>query len=82
MKFTATILFTLAIAGTFCMTSCTKTYTCHCDIVYSGTPGLPDSSVQEYTIQDSKSGAKSKCSGESGTHTNNAITSVETCYLY
>jgi len=81
MKFTATILLTLAIAGA-CLTSCTKSYTCHCNIKYSGTPGLPDSSVQEYTIQDTKSGAKAKCDAESGKYVHNGIESVETCFLY
>ena len=82
MKFTAAITLTLAIAGIISMTSCNKKYTCHCNIVYSGTPGLPDSSSTEYTIEDNKGGATSKCSAQSGTYTNNNITSVENCYIY
>jgi len=82
MKFTATILLTLALIVSIVMASCTKSYTCHCNIVYSGAPGLPDSSSQEYQITNSKSGAKSACSGQSGTYDNNGIHTVETCYLY
>ncbi len=82
MKFSATIFITLAIAIIVSLASCTKSYTCHCNIVYSGTPGLPDSSVQEYTIHDTKSGAKSKCDAESEKHVHDGIQSVETCYLY
>jgi len=82
MKFRTTILLLLAIAGSVYMTSCTKSYTCQCSIVYSGSPGLPDSSTQEYSITDSKSNATSKCKAESGTFTNNGITSTETCILY
>lgn len=63
-------------------TACTKNYTCSCVIKYSGYPGLPDSSINTYTITDTKSNAKSKCQKESGTFTNNGITSVETCTLY
>ena len=82
MKFRTTILLVLVIAGSVLMTSCTKSYTCQCSIVYSGAPGLPDSSEQVYSITNTKSGAKSACSGNSGTNTNNGITTVETCKLY
>ncbi len=82
MNLRVPLLLSLAFAGLVSMSSCTKSYTCHCDIVYSGYPGLPDSSTKEYTIIDNKTGAKSKCSAESGTYNNNNIKSVETCYLY
>ena len=49
---------------------------------YSGIPGLPDSSSKEYSIDGTKSQAKSKCENESGTYDNNSIHTVETCYLY
>jgi hypothetical protein len=64
------------------MNSCTKKYICHCDIKYSGAPGLPDSSAQEYDITDTKDGATSKCKAESGTFDNNGIHTTESCYLY
>lgn len=82
MKFRSSLLLSLAITGLFSMASCTKSYTCHCDFVYSGYPGLPDSSFKEYTIVDSKKGATSKCSGESGTFNNDSIHTVETCHIY
>ena len=84
MKFRTTILVLLAIAGSVYMTSCTKSYTCQCSIVYSGYPGLPDSTEQTYTIIDNSSGAKSKCQANSVTNTDasTGIKSVETCTLY
>ncbi len=82
MKFITTIILAIAVAGTILMTSCSKKYTCHCSLVYSGTPGLPDSSSTEYSITNNKSGAQSTCNAQSGTYNNNGITTVENCYLY
>ena len=82
MKFRPILLPLLIIAILFTITSCTKNYTCQCNIQYSGAPGLPDSSIQQYGITDTKSGATSKCKGNSGTYVNNGITTVETCYIY
>ena len=83
MRFRFTVFAILALAVMFVsMTSCVKKYTCQCVFKYSGYPGLPDSSVNEYDITDSKSGAKSKCAGESKTYDNNNIHTVETCTLY
>ena len=84
MKFRTTLLLSVAVTGLVAMSSCTKSYTCHCLIKYSGYPGLPDSVVKEYTIIDSKSGATSKCTAESGTYSNTdkTIHTVENCYLY
>ena len=82
MKFRTCLLLFVAFAGITAMSSCTKNYTCHCDITYSGVPGLPDSTFKEYSITDTKSGAKSKCSGESLDKTQNYIHTVEKCYLY
>ena len=82
MKFITTIILALAVAGAILMTSCTKSYTCHCNIHYSGTPGLPDSSSQEYSIENNKAGAQSTCNAQSGTFNNNGIKTVETCFLY
>ena len=90
MKFrSSSILLFVALAGVISMSSCVKNYTCHCDITYTGVPGLPDSTNNEYTISDTKANAKSKCSSQSGTFTNNTqspemgtITTTENCYLY
>lgn len=62
--------------------SCTQEYTCHCSIKYSGQPGLPDSTAQNYSIRDKKSNAKSLCEGRS-THTQaNGIKTDEDCSLF
>ena len=82
MKFRPSLIVVMAFAGFIAMTSCTKKYTCHCNLTYTGVPGLPDSTFKEYSITDSKSGATSKCKAESGTFDNNGIHTVEDCYIY
>lgn len=82
MKFrsiTLVLLVLLVILGT---SSCVKKYTCQCKIYYSGAPGLPDTTINEYDITDKKSGAKSTCEGESYEHEENGIKVTETCKLY
>jgi len=89
MKFRPSlVLLLLVFTAVVSMSSCIKTYTCHCSITYSGIPGLPDSTNQEYQIKDTQSGAKSKCAAASGTYNNtpyvgqSGITTTENCYLY
>ncbi len=82
MKFRLSIILVMAFAGIIAMSSCVKKYTCQCVIKYSGMPGLPDSSVQEYSITDKKSGADAACKAESFTHDANGIHTVETCILF
>jgi len=82
MKFRPFVLVAMAVIGMVTMGSCTKNYTCQCVISYSGQPGLPDTVVNNYNIKDTKSGAKSKCSGNSATYSQNGINTVENCYLY
>ncbi|MBS1588711.1 MAG: hypothetical protein JST52_03770 [Bacteroidetes bacterium] len=62
--------------------SCTHQYTCQCTIQYSGKPGLPDSTVREYEIRDTKKRAKSACEANSGTYQTGSIKTVETCSIY
>jgi hypothetical protein len=76
------LLVALVFAGLCSISSCVKSYTCHCDFKYTGAPGLPDSSYNEYDIKDTKSSAKSKCENQSGTFDNNGIHTVETCELH
>ena len=82
------ILAFLAIAAIACTSSCVKTYTCHCTIVYTGNPGLPDTTVQEYTIKDTKAVAANKCLNASGSYSNTGnpengtINTTENCYIY
>lgn len=82
MKLRPTILLAIAFISMMSYTSCVKKYICHCDIKYSGYPGLPDSTTQEFDVTDTKDNAKSTCEKESGNHVNNNVTSVESCYLY
>lgn len=80
MKLRLTLL--LATAIIFVMSSCTHEYKCDCSIVYSGLAGLPDSSIKEYSIRDTKATAKSLCEGASFTSDSGGIHTVERCYLY
>ena len=86
MKFRTFILLAVAITGFITMSSCTKNYTCQCSIIYSGYPGLPDSSTTSFQITNTKASAKSTCSAQSGTYSNTdnngvVIKTVETCAL-
>jgi hypothetical protein len=82
MKLRLYLLVAMAFVLLTGTSSCIKKYTCHCDIKYSGAPGLPSPSVQEYSITDSKDAAKSKCSSNSQTYDNGGIHTDENCYLY
>jgi hypothetical protein len=82
MKFRSTLLLFVVFATFFAMSSCVKKYTCHCDIKYTGYPGLPDSTVQEYDIKSSKKDAETKCKAESTSYDSSGIHAEETCYLY
>lgn len=75
----------LLIAVFLCITvfsSCTREYICQCAITYTGAPGLPDSTVREYNIKDTKKKAKSACEANSGTYTTGDITAKEECHIY
>lgn len=63
-------------------TSCIKDYTCRCEVVYSGKPGLPAPITKEYNIRDNSKGALSKCQAASQTTVEMGITTTETCDLY
>lgn len=73
----------LAAAGiTLLLSSCVREYTCQCQIVYTGQPGLPDTLIREYPIKDSKKKAESTCQGNSTTSDNNGIHTEEDCSLF
>jgi hypothetical protein len=82
MKMRGSVLLLLAVAGIVGMSSCVKKYTCQCSIVYSGAPGLPDSTVNEYEITDKKEAAESLCKDASYEKVENGIKIVEKCKLY
>lgn len=82
MKLRPVILLAAAAICIMSYSSCVKKYICHCDITATGFPGLPDSTVKEWEITDSKSNAKTTCEKESGTRTSGDITTTENCYLY
>ncbi len=82
MKLRPTILLAIAFICMMSYTSCVKKYICHCDIKYSGYPGLPTNTSKEFEIQDLKSGAKTTCEKESDSSVTNNIKAIETCYLY
>lgn len=77
-------LLLLAIAGITLLTtsSCVREYTCQCQIVYSGQPGLPDTLIREYPVKDTKKKAKSACEANSTTSDNGGIHTQEDCHLF
>lgn len=64
------------------MSSCTREYICQCTITYSGAPGLPDTTINEYIIRDTKKKAESACEANSGTYESGNIRSEEKCKLF
>ncbi len=82
MKFRPFLLPLLVLAVISTTSSCVKNYICRCEITYSGVPGLPDTTVHEYDISDTRSKAQSKCEANSYTKEYNYIKTVETCVLY
>jgi hypothetical protein len=76
------LLGAAAIAVTF--SSCVQDFTCQCKIKYSGQPGLPDSTIREYSIRDKKDKAKSLCE-QNSLHTSDQQTGIKTdedCKLF
>lgn len=83
MRSNRSVLVLLAMAGIMIASSCVKKYTCQCVVKYSGSPGLPDSSIHEFDIHDTKKAAESVCKDESYDHSEpNGIKTTETCKLY
>lgn len=80
-RFTS-FLFALSALVLLFATSCTREYTCQCKFTYTGAPGLPEGEVREYKIKDTKSGAESKCQGDSGVYDRDGIHTVEECDLF
>ncbi len=81
MQLRTTLL--LAVAGaTLFFSSCVRDYTCQCQIVYTGTPGLPDTVIKKYQVTDTKKKAKSICEQNSTTSDNNGIHTKEDCKLF
>lgn len=75
-------LIPLALIAVFSFSSCVRSYTCQCEISYSGQPGLPDTTIKEYPVKDTKKKAESLCESNSQTSTKDGITTVENCHLY
>ncbi|MBX2905996.1 MAG: hypothetical protein KF744_08165 [Taibaiella sp.] len=71
------VLGTMIVAS-----SCVKSFTCQCQVKYSGAPGLPDSTVNEYEIVDSKKKAESLCKDRSYEKEANGVKLSEVCKLY
>lgn len=82
MKFRTQLLLIVALLALAGMNSCTKKYTCHCNIHYTGVPGMPDSTFNEYDIRDTKGKAEDLCKKNSATFDNAGVHTVEECYLY
>lgn len=82
MKLRPGTLLAVALFIMACTSSCKREYICHCEIVYSGQPGLPDTVTREYFITDTKKKAESACKANSSKTEKQGITTEETCGLY
>jgi hypothetical protein len=79
MKKITVLLFVIAVLGT----SCTREFICQCHVSYSGkVPGLPDSTLTETVIKNTRSQAEKNCKANSTSTTTNGITVTESCNLY
>lgn len=77
------VLPLLIVALVIFISSCTREYTCQCVAKYSGNqPNLPDTSVHEFLIKDTKKEAAKLCEANSVTVVNDNVTLTETCRLY
>lgn len=82
-KFTKAVLsVTTAAIILTSFSSCYRTYTCQCEISYTGKPGLPETFTKDYEIQDAKKTAKSTCEASSKTTVTEGIITTERCYIY
>lgn len=82
MTLRSTLLLGAAVFTVLCSSSCTHEYTCQCRIKYTGQPGLPDSTIREYPIRDTKSKAKGLCEQNSEHTEKNGIRTDEDCALF
>jgi len=82
MKLRFSAILAVAFLTVTALSSCTREYICQCTIKYSGEPGLPDSTVREYEIKDTKKKAKSACEANSGTYTTGNVKTEETCKIF
>jgi len=82
MKLRGSTILLLVLGTMLVATSCVKKYTCQCQVKYSGAPGMPDSTVKEYEIVDSKKKAESLCKDQTYEKEANGIKLTETCKLY
>jgi hypothetical protein len=82
MKKRPALLLVLALVSMVGFSSCVRDYICQCKITYSGQPGLPDSTVNEYNIRDTKNKAKQACENNSFTSSEGGINTKEDCHLY
>ncbi len=77
------ILPILVLSILLSTSSCTREYICQCTINYTGNPpGLPETTVVEFKIKDSKKEAIKKCEANSTTSTKDGITLDEACRIY
>lgn len=82
MRIFTVFVAVISLFALLTMSSCTRDYTCQCTISYSGVPGLPDTSVNEYTIRDTRNKAKTICEANSASYEKDNVKTVETCKLF
>lgn len=76
-------LLLIGIICTYFFNSCTQEYTCQCTVTYSGAAGMPDSSIKEYKVRDTRKKAISICEANSKNYDEKeGVTAKEVCKLF
>jgi len=81
-KRSTSLLIALCAFVLMAATSCTREYVCQCKMTYTGAPGLPQGTVREYSITDTKKNARSACQASSKTYDAGGVHTVEECDLF
>lgn len=75
------VILSLVVVAALSTVSCKKNYTCTCTIVYSGAlAGTPNATIT-YTIDDTKSKAKTACTSDATTATAGGAGETATCSI-
>lgn len=82
MKYFKSLVLCTAVLALMMSSACTKEYVCQCNVKYNGAVGMPDSTMKEYPIRDTKKKAQSLCKENSAKYNKDNIDMVETCVLY
>lgn len=82
MKLRLGIMLVFAFVAMTSLSSCVHEYICQCTISYTGQAGLPDTTVHEYKVSDTKKKAQAACRDNSKKFDKDGIHAEEKCDLF